>query len=112
VLRGETSDPWDRVIEVLFASFSSLGHRLGANFGMGTGKVWHVAEVAGRGASCSLAMMMCRAKLWVAAQASVVGLSGVFDGFSCASPVSLWSRSCGGGSLATGGLWRSRSAQA
>jgi hypothetical protein len=47
---------------------------------------WHVAEIAGQGSCVQFGNDDVTSKVWVAARASLVGLSSVSGEFSCASP--------------------------
>jgi hypothetical protein len=77
-------------------SFASLGASPRSRFQPETGEGWCVVEVVGRGRCVQFGKNDVVSKVWVAARASLVGLSGVSDGFSCTPPLS---RSCGGVSL-------------
>jgi hypothetical protein len=91
------------------------GHRLRADFNRGPGKDGAV-EVAGRGRCVQFGNDEVASKVWVAARAWLVGLSGMSNGFSCAPPCR-----CGVGDVVEHPcgnddgqpwLWRTRSAQA
>jgi hypothetical protein len=91
-LRRETSGPQDWVMEALLRLSPPWGHRVGADFSRGPREGWRVVEVAGRGGRVGRGHHVkfgnddVVRKVWVAARASLVGLSGVSDGFSCAPP--------------------------
>jgi hypothetical protein len=67
LLWRETSDPWDRVMEALLCLSPPWGHRLGADLSLGLERFGLLLRLLVGGASCSLATMMWRAKLSVAA---------------------------------------------